>query len=491
MVVLAVPPIDEAERTAGGMTNARRDWDPLTGELSLPTLRRLYAERVLTPVALVRAIYRRIVARGSDPAWITLTAESDAVAQAAALEGRTAPDALPLYGVPFAVKDNIDVAALPTTAACPAFRYVPDTSAPAVERLMAAGAICIGKTNLDQFATGLCGVRSPYGMVPCIFNQDYPAGGSSSGSAFVVGAGLVSFALGTDTGGSGRIPAGYNSVVGVKPTLGSVSLRGVVPNCRSLDTVSVFALTSDDGAAVLKAIAGFDPEDPYSRPPGGGPETAPAAPRFGVPQAQDRCFFGNRDAEALFATAIDRLRRLGGTVEEIDFAPFLEAGRMMFDGPRVAERADSLPDFFAAHPDALLPITRGILETAQRWNARDVFAHLHRLRVLRLTLEHTVWSRIDALMVPTAGTAYTIAAHTADPIERNNDNGYYSYFVNLLDLSAIAVPNGFLPASGVAMGVTFIAPAWHDLLLAAIGARYEATLGLAPRGVVPDTPATG
>jgi allophanate hydrolase len=462
-----------------------QDWDPLTGDLALPTLRRHYAAGTLSPVDFVRLVYCRIGARGADPAWISIADEAVAVRQAEALQRRAATDWLPLYGVPFAVKDNIDVAGLPTTAACPGFAYVPDVSAPAVDRLIAAGAICIGKTNLDQFATGLCGIRSPYGAVPCVFNPDYAAGGSSSGSAVVVAAGLVTFALGTDTGGSGRIPAGYNNIVGVKPTLGLVSLRGVVPNCRSLDTVSVFALTCADGTEVLRAMAGFDPDDPFSRRPVAA-DRRPGAGlpsghlTIGVPRRQDRTFFGNQEAEALFRAGIERLDGLGATVMEIDFAPFFEAGRMMFEGPFVAERAASVPDFFAAHPDVLLPVIRAILDTAQRWRGPDVFAHMHRLRALKRLIDTAVWPRIDVLAVPTAATAYTIAELEADPIARNNHNGHYSYFVNLLDLCAIAIPNGFLPDSSVAMGMTLIAPAWHDARLAGIGSRYEAILGLPP-----------
>lgn len=461
--------------------------DTLAGDLTLPTLRRHYAAGTLSPVDVVRVVYRRIAARGADPAWISIADEAEAVRQAETLQCRGETDDLPLYGVPFAVKDNIDVAGLPTTAACPAFAYVPDVSAPAVDRLIGAGAICIGKTNLDQFATGLCGIRSPYGAVPNVFNPDYAAGGSSSGSAVVVAAGMVTFALGTDTGGSGRIPAGYNNVVGVKPTLGLVSLRGVVPNCRSLDTVSVFALTCADGTEVLRAMAGFDPDDPFSRPAlaagaNGRPLVggSPGGLTIGVPRPQDRTFFGNQAAEALFDAGVERLRALGATVVEIDFAAFVEAGRMMFEGPFVAERAASVPGFFATHPDALLPVIRTILDTAQRWRGPDVFVHMHRLRGLKRLIETTVWPRIDMLAVPTAATAYSIAELEADPIARNNHNGHYSYFVNLLDLCAIAIPNGFLPDSGVAMGMTLIAPAWHDAHLAEIGSRYEAILGLPP-----------
>lgn len=468
------------------MTRSVPHWDSWRGDLSLATLRRHYSAGDLAPVDVIRAIYQRIAARGSDATWISLAPEESATEQATALGGKGFCADLPLYGVPFAVKDNIDVAGLPTTAACPAFEYRPEASAPSVARLVAAGAICIGKTNLDQFATGLSGVRSPYGACASVFNRAYASGGSSSGSAVAVAAGLASFALGTDTGGSGRIPAGYNNIVGVKPTLGRVSSRGVVPNCRTLDTVSVFALTCADGAEVLRLISDFDPNDPFSRarPPGGARKRLTGwglkGLTIGVPRAKDRDFFGDQAAERLFESAIAKVGALGGTLVEIDFADFLEAGRMMFDGPWVAERVAALADFLPAHRDDLLPVTRGIFETANRWSAADAFQHLYRLRSLKRKIEATVWSQIEALLVPTAATAYTIAELNAEPIVRNNRIGHYSYFVNLLDLCALAIPNGFLESSGVAMGVALIAPAWHDEFLASIGEVWHRALNVPP-----------
>jgi len=453
-------------------------WDALRGALSLPSLRHLYRSGDVRPDDVVRAVYRRIAARGSDATWITLASQDDALARAQQLAEQASPETLPLYGIPFAVKDNIDVAGLPTTAACAGFARVPAASAPAVAALLEAGAVCIGKTNLDQFATGLCGIRSPYGACASVFNADYAAGGSSSGSALAVAAGLVSFALGTDTGGSGRIPAGFNNVVGVKPTLGRVSLRGVVPNCRTLDTVSIFALSCADSAEVLRLIARYDPEDPFSRVPPAGDRPAAGGDQiqlskltFGVPGERDREFFGDTEAAALFDAAIARIGALGAKIVEIDFAPFLEAGRMMFGGPWVAERVAGLAEFLTANRDSLLPVTRSIFDTAARWSAADAFTHAYRLRELKRLIETTIWPEMDLLLVPTAPTAYRIAELEEEPISRNNHLGYYSYFANLLDLCAVAIPNGFLPRCGVAMGITLLAPAWRDEFVVAVASE--------------------
>jgi allophanate hydrolase len=459
------------------MTSPRFD-----GSLAISSLRRLYAAGAATPAAVLHAIYQRIAARGADGVWIHLVAEEACRRQlAAADDARRKGAVLPLYGIPFAVKDNIDVAGMPTTAACPAFGYVAVDSAPAVARLLAAGAICIGKTNLDQFATGLNGTRSPYGVCPSVFDERYPAGGSSSGSAVAVGAGLVSFALGTDTGGSGRIPAGFNNIVGLKPTRGLVSTRGVVPACRTLDCVSVFALDCDDAGEVLALIAGADPADPFSRPPpADDSEPLPASGRFrfGVPHGAAAGFFGDSAAAALFAAAIARWEALGGTPVPADYAPFAEAGSMLYGGAWIAERFASVGAFIATHPEAVLPTTAEIITRSQRFQAADVFAQLYRLAEIRRALA-PLWRDIDFLVVPTSGTAYTIADLLAEPVELNNRLGYFSYPVNLLDLSALALPNGFLP-DGPAMGVTLLAPAFSEQRLLAFGRRWQAALGIAP-----------
>ena len=325
-------------------------------DLSFPGLQRAYASRA-TPGDVVAAIYDRIEAGSIAPGSIHLRARADALRACAEAEARRAAGAtLPLYGIPFGAKDNIDVAGMPTTAACPAFSHVPEISARSVELLLQAGAICLGKTNLDQFATGLSGARSPYGACGSIGNSLYVSGGSSSGSAVTVAAGQVSFALGTDTGGSGRIPAGFNGVVGVKPTVGRVSTHGLLPNCPTLDCVSVFALTVEDGMRVLDVIDGFDADDPFARRPPARPAVAsavrPGPFRFGVLMAKDREWYGMADCAALYTAACERLMRLGGEAVEIDFAPFREAGRMLFDGPWIAERRAALAPFIEHREDA-------------------------------------------------------------------------------------------------------------------------------------------
>jgi allophanate hydrolase len=452
-------------------------------DLSIASLRRRYAAGTASPADVLQRLVARSDAYSQNPAFIHRVALPELLAQADALERRRERgESLPLYGIPFAVKDNIDVAGQPTTAACATFSHVPAVSAASVARLEQAGAICVGKTNLDQFATGLTGIRSPYGACASVFHPDYPAGGSSSGSAVAVAAGLASFALGTDTGGSGRVPAGFNNIVGLKPTLGRVSSRGLVPNCRTLDTVSVFALDCADATEVLRCIEGFDPLDAFSRRQAAdrGPVAADSEPwRFGVPRPQDLEFFGDADAAALFAAAIRRLEALG-TVREIDFTPFRAAGELLFDGPWIAERTAALQEFLARDAAALLPVTRAILESGRRWSAVDAFEQLYRLKALARQTD-AVWDAVDLLVVPTAATTYPIAAIEADPIRLNNRFGYYSYFVNLLDLRAVAVPNGFLP-NGVAMGVTIIAPAWHDDRVAAAGSAYQLALDVAPDG---------
>ena len=404
-----------------------------------------------------------------------LRPRDEALAACADVERRRAAgETLPLYGVPFGVKDNIDVAGMPTTAACPAFSRLPPHSARSVELLLQAGAICLGKTNLDQFATGLSGTRSPYGACSSIGNPLYISGGSSSGSAVAVGAGHVSFTLGTDTGGSGRIPAGFNGVVGIKPTVGRVSTRGLVPNCPTIDCVSIFALSVGDGMRVLDVIDGFDPDDPFSRPPPARAGATPPRPfRFGVLAAKDREWYGMPECAALYEEACERMARLGGTAVEIDFTPFAEAGQMLFDGPRIAERRAALAPFIYDNGDALLDVTRRVLQTADNYDAEAAFGGILDLARLRRTVEQC-FATMSVVMVPTAPRPFTIAEMNADPIRLNNRLGRYSYFANLLDLCAVAVPNGRLDC-GVPMGVTLLGPAWADEHVAAIARRFEAS----------------
>jgi allophanate hydrolase len=441
--------------------------------LDLRNLREAYAAGTLTPTALVEKILRRIDAHADPAIFIHRLSRDQLLAHAARLE-KLPPASLPLYGVPFAIKDNIDLAGAPTTAACPDFSYTPTVSALVVQRLLDAGAIPLGKTNLDQFATGLVGVRSPYGVPRNPFDAAVIPGGSSSGSAVAVAAGLCSFSLGTDTAGSGRVPAGLNNLVGLKPTKGALSTRGVVPACRSLDCVSIFALTCADAAELQRVAEAFDPTDAFSRP---RPALAPfpTAPRIGVPAARDLEFFGDTEAAQLFAASVSRLTALGVTVVEIDFAPFRETAALLYHGPWVAERWAALRAFYATHADAFFPITRKIVEGANALSAADTFEGFYKLAALarRAAVE---WEKMDALLLPTAPRPYTVADLAAEPLLYNTRLGTYTNFVNLLDLSAVAVPAG-LRADGVPWGVTFIAPAWRDTDLLALAARWHAHVG--------------
>src|SRR5262245_40401771 len=441
--------------------------------LDLGTLGHRLRAGELRPRDMVAGVLQRITARGDDKVWIHRASREALEGRAEALE-RRGPDALPLYGIPFAVKDNIDAAGHPTTAACPDYAYTPAEPAPVVQKLVDSGAILIGKTNLDQFATGLVGTRSPYGAVANAFDARYVSGGSSSGSGVAVAAGLVSFSLGTDTAGSGRVPAAFNNIVGLKPTRGALSTRGVVPACRSLDCVSIFALTAGDAEAVFAVARGFDAGDPFSRraaPARAIPEWG-AGCRFGVPRAAELEFFGNREAERLFHAAVAELERLGGQRVEIDFAPFLETARLLYGGPWVAERYVAIRAFFDRNPDLLFPGTRGSIGGATRFraakhSAAGGFAAAYRLEALRRKPE-PVWEAIDVLVTPTAGTIYTIAEVNADPIRLNTNLGTYTNYMNLLDLSAIAVPAGFQP-DGLPFGITLAAPAFADEALCALG----------------------
>ncbi len=445
-----------------------------TLSLDLDSLRAAYGSNELTPTALVDEILQRIQSHGDPATWIHVLSRDELLAYARTIEAR-GPGAQPLFGVPFAIKDNIDLARVPTTAACPEFSYTPTESAPVVQRLLDAGAIPIGKTNLDQFATGLVGVRSPHGTPRNTFRADVIPGGSSSGSAVAVAAGLVSFSLGTDTAGSGRIPAGLNNLVGVKPTKGALSSRGMVPACRSLDCISIFALSCSDAAQLNGVAEGFDAADPFSRR-----AAAPVPPwsnrlRVGVPTAADREFFGDHEAERLFAECLTRLTAMGAQAVEIDFAPFRETAALLYQGPWVAERWAALRAFHQAHAAAFFPVTRTIVEGGARPSAADAFDGLYQLAALARRAENE-WKKMDVLLVPTAPRPYTIAELAAEPILLNTRLGTYTNFVNLLDLSALAVPAG-IRSDGIPWGVTFIAPAWHDSQLLGLGARWHAQVG--------------
>lgn len=470
--------------------NARAD-------LSLSTLRARYLQGTLTPLQLVEQLHAQMQAEDAAldrHIWIRRLTLDEMRGYAQALAGRD-PRTLPLYGIPFAIKDNIDLAGVPTTAACPDFAYTPQRSATVVQRLIDAGAIPVGKTNLDQFATGLVGVRSPYGACRNALNPEYVSGGSSSGSAVAVALGLASFSLGTDTAGSGRVPAMLNNLIGLKPSCGRLSGTGMVPACRTLDTISIFALTAADAAQVLAVAEGEDASDPYSKamPPAGYNFGAAASFRFGVPRAEDLEFHGNAEGPTLFAQAVEQLKALGGVPVEVDLRPFRAVATLLYEGPWVAERYAAIRPFIEKQPQALHPVTRAITEQGIRFSAPDTFEALYKLKALEKQTRG-VWQAIDCLLTPTASNAYTIAAVEADPVRLNSNLGHYTNFVNLLDLSAVAVPTGMM-SMGIPFGVTLVARSGQDLPLLTLAARLHArtlpTVGATPHaphrpGALPD-----
>jgi len=447
-----------------------------------------YRTRQLTPEAVIDDVLARCAGHADLNIWIQrltreqLTPYLDKLRQAS-------PETLPLYGIPFAIKDNIDLAAIPTTAACEAFRYTPSHSAFVVQQLINAGAIPIGKTNLDQFATGLVGTRSPYGVCHNPFNHDYISGGSSSGSAVATALGLVSFALGTDTAGSGRVPAAFNNLIGVKPSCGIVSTSGVVPACRSLDCVSLFTLTTDDANLVLENMSGFDPADVYAR---ANPFTnshryyGTPAPgfRFGVPAAEQLAFFGDDSAQQLFVSAVAKLEALGGIKTEIDFTPFQSAAQLLYEGPWLAERFIATEAIITQQPDVMLPVTRTIIENSQGKSAIDAFKAEYILRDYRRQAEQILAS-VDFIVTPTAGTIFSIDQIAQDPIALNSQLGYYTNFMNLLDCAAVAVPAGFL-ANGLPWGITLFSDALQDRKLLSYANLWQQALQL-PLGATQQT----
>lgn len=422
------------------------------------------AEQVLRDTLERIEAYDRI----QPQAWISRFEPEDCLDAARRVDARIANgESLPLAGVPFAVKDNIDVAGLPTTAACPAFAYSPAQNAHVVQRLLDAGAICVGKTNLDQFATGLNGTRSPYGAPRCVYNRDYVSGGSSSGSAVVVAAGLVPIALGTDTAGSGRVPAAFNGLIGLKPTKGRWSASGLVPACRSQDCVSLFARDAADAALVDEVIAGFDAADAFARP---SLERSIAGPRVGIPAAGERPWFGDYEAEHLFDQAIARLAAIGLEPVEIDFAPLLDAAKLLYEGPWVAERTAALADPLASYPEAIDPTVRAIVEGGEHLKATEVFKAQYRLAAYARTAEE-MWQQVDMLATPTSPTIYRVREMLAQPVRLNSHFGTYTNFVNLLDMAGVAIPAGFR-SNATGFGITLLGPAWTDRALLAIAGKW-------------------
>jgi allophanate hydrolase len=411
--------------------------------------------------------FRRIRERGEDGVWISLLPVEDAIRQAERVEGDSRE--LPFRGRTFAIKDNIDLVGLPTTVACPAFAYMPQRSATVVQRLIDAGAVPIGKTNLDQFATGLNGTRSPYGLPRNFYDSAYISGGSSSGSAVAVAAGLVDFALGTDTAGSGRVPAAFNNLVGFKPTRGSWSAAGLVPACRTLDCITVLARTVEEASQVDKVVRDFDPNDPYSRMP--ADLKRPSRKRIGILPPEEREFFGDREYAELYDAAVERAASLGWIVDEFDYRPFRDAANLLYQGPWVAERYSAAKSILETDPNAIHPVVRSIMLAARKFSAVDAFEAQYRLAELVRESEKT-WRSVDALLLPSAGTIYTIEQMLAAPIELNSNLGRYTNFMNLLDLCGIAIPAGFR-SDGIPFGVTLTAKAWADPLLFELAREFD------------------
>jgi allophanate hydrolase len=456
----------------GGVGGA---WGTVTAKIA--ELVAAHRNGTLTPAATMRQCYARIRAHGDAGIFISLRDEGDVLAEAENLSSERARG--PLAGVPVGVKDNIDVAGLPTTAACPAFAYKPERDAEAVARLRAAGAIVVGKTNLDQFATGLNGLRTPYPAPRNAVNPTVIPGGSSSGSAVAVAAGLVPLALGTDTAGSGRVPAMLNNIVGLKPSVGLVSTRGVVPACRTLDCVSIFASTIDDAWAGLEAIAGYDEHDAYSRKRQAGSLRAlPSNLRIGIPRSDQLVFFGDTRAAADFETALGRLSQLGYSLAEIDMQPLYETARLLYEGPWTAERYLAARELMETNPEALHPVTREIIAGGARAKATDAFTAFYRLQELRRVADQ-MFESVQALVLPTAPTVYTCEQMLADPIGLNSRLGTYTNFVNLLDMCGIAVPSA-LHADRVPFGITFLGPGGADAIVASLARTFEAAAAVKP-----------
>jgi allophanate hydrolase len=441
-------------------------------------LREVYRQGQAKPIDVIAEALRRARDRVHPSVWITLLTSEQVQVYVDALDPARF-DELPLFGIPFAIKDNLDLAGVPTTCACPDFAYLPKRSAHVVERLIKAGAVPMGKTNLDQFATGLVGTRSPYGAPHSVFDTRYVSGGSSSGSAVAVASGMVAFGLGTDTAGSGRVPAAFNNLVGLKPTRGRLSNRGVVPACRSLDCVSILASTCYDAAAVLAAAEGSDPEDPFSRT--AAEQSLPAGPiRFGRPRSHQLEFFGNDEARRLYDEACQRMTAVGGVEIEFDYEPFMKAAALLYAGPWVAERYSAVGEFLEKRGiQSADPTVHAIISEGKRYSAVDAFRALYELEAYAAQAQK-IWEEIDLLLLPTAGTTYTIEDVNKEPVRLNSNLGWYTNFVNLLDLAAVAVPAGFGQTGSLPdlpFGVTLIGPAFSDRGLLGWGDRLHRASG--------------
>ncbi len=453
----------------------------MTQDLRLDALRVAYSSGQLTPRELILSLRDKAAALNPDyHLFIHLLSDAELEPYFSTLEGRTVAE-LPLYGVPFAIKDNIDLAGIQTTAACPAFAYTPQRSATIVEQLLALGAIPLGKTNLDQFATGLNGTRSPYGACRNSVLPEYPAGGSSSGSSLAVALGVASFALGTDTAGSGRVPAALNNLVGLKASKGLISTAGVVPACRTLDCVTFFSASAREASHLLALTARLDPRDEYSRANplwnDGSAFGKPRPLRFGVPRSEDLQYFGCTQGPALFAKAIERLQALGGEPVTLDLSPFLEAARLLYEGPWVAERYSVAGELMEQNPQAVLPVIRAVLAKAPNVDGVQTFRAQYRLQALKAQCDQLL-AGLDCVLTPTIGRPVTLAELEAEPVLRNAELGYYTNFMNLLDYAAVAVPGGFM-ANGLPWGVTLFGRAFTDQYLLSLADALQALPGLA------------
>ncbi|WP_018415805.1 allophanate hydrolase [Teredinibacter turnerae] len=451
-------------------------------DLTISGLQAHYRNGDFTPAQLFAALNAKADSLRDNPIWITRLSEAQIAQYLAYIDSQGQAD-LPLYGVPFAIKDNIDLAAIPTTAACKAFEFTPNDNATVVAQLIAAGAIPMGKTNMDQFATGLVGVRSPWGACRNALNSDIISGGSSSGSAVAVALGLASFSLGTDTAGSGRVPASLNNLVGLKPSRGLLSCHGVVPACKSLDCVSIFALNVDDANQVLDVAAAHDRNDPFSRKAhfANGPRYYRAETqrrKIGVPDKASLEFFGSSEAEYLFNHFVANTLSIDHDVVEVDFTPFLQAAKLLYEGPWVAERYLATQPLIDDNPEALLPVINTIIGGGKHPRAADAFAAQYRLQALKAAAD-AVLAKVDAVITPTNPRAYTIAEVEADPIALNSQMGYYTNFMNLLDYAALAIPAGFFD-NGVGFGVTLFHHAQRDKDLLSIAAQLQNMLVIPP-----------
>jgi allophanate hydrolase len=427
-----------------------------------------YRDGSLTPSARVRSVLDQIDARGADGTWISVDAAA-AVRRALDLELTPGARDLPLYGVPFGVKDSIDVAGFPTTLACPAYAYTPATTAPAVQRLLDAGAICVGKTNLDQFATGLNGTRTPYPVPRSVFGGDLISGGSSSGSALAVALGQVPFAVATDTAGSGRVPPALNAVIGFKPSRGLISTVGLVPACRSLDCLSLIAADSDDVRLVFDLMAGVDDRDPWTRPRR-HVVVDETGVTVGLPDEAELTFFGDEDMAAAHAAA----RAVVSSTFETStppLAPFLAAGELLYAGPWVAERLVEFGDFLDEHRGDVVPVVEQIIAGGARFDATDVFRAQYRLAELKAEVARA-FEAMDVLVLPTIGTTFTVPEVLAEPVRTNTVLGHYTHFGNLLDLCAVAVPAG-TTVDGRPCSVMVLGPALSDDVVLAVAARLR------------------